>query len=90
VRIFQITLSATVAKAAGHKKIVEFSFLLDIVLILWPVDIFAQIINNRTDCLNENLTWTNSKINFDNVGQGYLALFQVVRICCGRTHPEHV
>lgn len=50
------------------------------------VDIFAQIINNRTDCLNENLTWTNSKINFDNVGQGYLALFQVVRICCGRTH----
>lgn len=47
--------------------------------MLGSINIFAQIINNRTDCLNENLTWTNSKINFDNVGQGYLALFQVVR-----------
>ena len=25
-----------------------------------------------------NYTWTNSKINFDNVGSAYLALFQVV------------
>ncbi len=26
-----------------------------------------------------NYTWKNSKINFDNVGSAYLALFQVVR-----------
>ncbi|XP_065337432.1 sodium channel protein 60E isoform X5 [Cloeon dipterum] len=36
------------------------------------------IVNNRSDCERlEGHTWNNSKINFDNVGQGYLALFQV-------------
>ncbi|XP_059488703.1 sodium channel protein 60E-like isoform X4 [Neocloeon triangulifer] len=36
-----------------------------------------SIVNHRNDCEINNYTWINSKINFDNVGQGYLALFQV-------------
>ncbi|XP_039997888.1 sodium channel, voltage-gated, type I like, alpha b isoform X10 [Xiphias gladius] len=44
-------------------------------------DIFSvEIVNNRTDCLklvNESARWKNVKINFDNVGAGYLALLQV-------------
>lgn len=35
-------------------------------------------INNITDCTFYNGTWTNSDVNFDNVGMGYLALLQVV------------
>ena len=41
-------------------------------------------VNNKTECLafiNANYTnvrWKNVKINFDNVGAGYLALLQVV------------
>ncbi|CAF3988549.1 unnamed protein product [Rotaria sp. Silwood2] len=34
-------------------------------------------IKNKIDCLNKNFTWENSRINFDNVLSGYLALFQV-------------
>ncbi|XP_010081233.1 PREDICTED: sodium channel protein type 5 subunit alpha-like [Pterocles gutturalis] len=34
-------------------------------------------INNRKDCAYYNGTWTNSLVNFDNVGIGYLALLQV-------------
>ena len=40
----------------------------------------SQIVNNKSDCLAQNYTWENSKISFDNVGNAYLALFQVVRI----------
>lgn len=42
-------------------------------------------VNNKTECLeliSNNFTevrWKNVKINFDNVGAGYLALLQVVR-----------
>ncbi len=43
----------------------------------------ATIIGRMEECLNAsklfNYTWENSKINFDNVGMAYLALFQVVR-----------
>ncbi|NXK18463.1 SCN5A protein, partial [Arenaria interpres] len=38
-------------------------------------------INNKTDCIMYNSTgkifWVNVKVNFDNVGSGYLALLQV-------------
>ncbi|XP_008323058.1 sodium channel, voltage-gated, type I like, alpha b isoform X3 [Cynoglossus semilaevis] len=37
-------------------------------------------VNNKTDCLNlanDSARWKNVKINFDNVGAGYLALLQV-------------
>ncbi|KAK7584284.1 hypothetical protein V9T40_005247 [Parthenolecanium corni] len=37
----------------------------------------AKIVRNKSQCLSKNLTWINSKISFDNVGIGYLALFQV-------------
>lgn len=49
---------------------------------VFPVD----VVNNKTQCvalINENYTevrWKNVKINFDNVGAGYLALLQVVRV----------
>ncbi|XP_061128602.1 sodium channel protein type 2 subunit alpha-like [Syngnathus typhle] len=39
-----------------------------------------EVVNNKSDCLNlvnESARWKNVKINFDNVGAGYLALLQV-------------
>lgn len=48
----------------------------------FPVD----VVNNKTQCealMLQNYTevrWKNVKINFDNVGAGYLALLQVVRV----------
>uniref|UniRef100_A0A4W6BKS6 Sodium channel protein n=1 Tax=Lates calcarifer TaxID=8187 RepID=A0A4W6BKS6_LATCA len=39
-----------------------------------------SIVNNKSDCLNlvnDSARWKNVKINFDNVGAGYLALLQV-------------
>lgn len=48
----------------------------------FPVD----VVNNKTQCealIMQNFTevrWKNVKINFDNVGAGYLALLQVVRV----------
>ncbi|XP_066274287.1 sodium channel protein type 4 subunit alpha-like isoform X2 [Branchiostoma lanceolatum] len=36
-----------------------------------------SIVNNKTECLDQNYTWVNSKVNFDHVGQAYLALLQV-------------
>ncbi len=44
-----------------------------------------EVVNNRTDCLNlinDSARWKNVKINFDNVGAGYLALLQVVSFSC--------
>lgn len=35
------------------------------------------IVNDRWQCLALNYSWVNSKITFDHVGMGYLALFQV-------------
>lgn len=37
-----------------------------------------DLINDKNDCVSYNGTWTNSAVNFDNVGMGYLALLQVV------------
>ncbi|CAF3828874.1 unnamed protein product [Rotaria sordida] len=37
----------------------------------------SENITNKNDCLNKNFTWENSRVNFDNVLNGYLALFQV-------------
>lgn len=37
------------------------------------------VVKNKTECIaNNNFSWVNSKVNFDNVLNGYLALFQVV------------
>jgi len=41
-----------------------------------------NVVSSRNECLALsylNYSWTNPKINFDNVLNGYLALFQVVR-----------
>jgi hypothetical protein len=38
-----------------------------------------QFVQNKTDCFEKNFTWVNAKMNFDNVGMAYVALFQVVR-----------
>ncbi|XP_060774754.1 sodium channel, voltage-gated, type I like, alpha b isoform X6 [Neoarius graeffei] len=43
---------------------------------LFPIN----VVNNKTECLalvNDSARWKNVKINFDNVGAGYLALLQV-------------
>ena len=43
----------------------------------------VSVVNNKTDCLAMNDTqfyWTKVKVNFDNVGAGYLALLQVVSL----------
>ncbi|XP_060073623.1 sodium channel protein 1 brain-like [Ylistrum balloti] len=37
----------------------------------------STVTANKSECLAKNYTWQNSKINFDNVISGYLALFQV-------------
>ncbi|CAF0997674.1 unnamed protein product [Rotaria sordida] len=37
----------------------------------------SENVTNKMDCLNKNFTWENSRVNFDNVVNGYLALFQV-------------
>lgn len=39
--------------------------------------LIGQIVRNRSECLEKNYTWVNSKITFDHVGMGYLALLQV-------------
>lgn len=49
---------------------------------LFPV----SVVNNKSDCYaliqnNDTARWKNVKINFDNVGAGYLALLQVVNEC---------
>lgn len=46
-------------------------------------------VNNRSDCfalmnVSQNVRWKNLKVNFDNVGLGYLSLLQVV------SNPFHV
>ncbi|XP_033954757.1 sodium channel, voltage-gated, type I like, alpha b isoform X2 [Pseudochaenichthys georgianus] len=43
---------------------------------IFPID----VVNNKSECLNlvnDSARWRNVKINFDNVGAGYLALLQV-------------
>ncbi len=42
----------------------------------------TEDIRNMTDCekWGDEVKWRNVKINFDNVGNGYLALLQVVRL----------
>lgn len=42
-------------------------------------------VNNRSDCMavkeaTRDARWVNVKVNYDNVGQGYLSLLQVVRL----------
>ena len=42
-----------------------------------------SIVNNKSECLSMNDTqfyWTKVKVNFDNVGLGYLSLLQVVSL----------
>jgi hypothetical protein len=38
----------------------------------------SENVTNKMDCLSKHFTWENSRVNFDNVVNGYLALFQVV------------
>ncbi|CAF3628000.1 unnamed protein product [Rotaria socialis] len=38
----------------------------------------SENVTNRNDCLRKNFTWENSRVNYDNVLSGYLALFQVL------------
>jgi hypothetical protein len=38
----------------------------------------SENVKNKIDCLNENLTWENSRLNFDHVLNGYLSLFQML------------
>lgn len=54
----------------------------------------VDVVNNKTQCLaliSQNFTevrWKNVKINFDNVGAGYLALLQVVRVSLFLSYPS--
>lgn len=38
----------------------------------------TSVVKYRNACVGEEYRWRNGKINFDNVGMGYLALLQVV------------
>lgn len=52
-------------------------------------------VNNKTQCFelinanNTEVRWKNVKINFDNVGAGYLALLQVVSFFVHDTHARN-
>ena len=37
-----------------------------------------NIVQNRSECDRLGYRWINSNINFDNAGNGFIALFQVV------------
>lgn len=37
-----------------------------------------SLVSNKSECRAPESLWKNLKINFDNVGAGYLALLQVV------------
>ena len=37
----------------------------------------AEVIPDKAACLEHNLTWENSVMNFDHVGRAYLSLFEV-------------
>lgn len=37
----------------------------------------AEVIPDKDACLEHNLTWVNSVMNFDHVGRAYLSLFEV-------------
>ncbi len=37
----------------------------------------AERVGNVSACLEQNLTWANSVMNFDHVGRAYLSLFEV-------------
>ena len=37
----------------------------------------AERVPDMTSCLDQNLTWVNSVMNFDHVGRSYLSLFEV-------------
>ena len=39
-----------------------------------------ELTENKLECLERNMTWQNPQVNFDNVLNGYLALFQVVSV----------
>lgn len=60
-----------------YSVLIQKYFYCTLIAILITIFIF-QIVRNKSQCLSKNLTWINSKISFDNVGIGYLALFQVV------------
>lgn len=45
----------------------------------------VEEVENKTRCLelsytSEDVRWMNTKVNFDNVGMGYLSLLQVVSV----------
>ncbi|XP_004614619.3 sodium channel protein type 11 subunit alpha [Sorex araneus] len=40
-------------------------------------DLSDSIVTNKSECESRNLSWTNLKVNFDNVGMAYLSLLQV-------------
>ena len=40
--------------------------------------LLPSVVKYKADCIANNYTWKNSPVTFDNVGAGYLALFQVV------------
>lgn len=47
----------------------------------------TSLVKNRSDCsalmnISQNVRWKNLKVNFDNVGLGYLSLLQVVSEPC--------
>lgn len=44
-----------------------------------------EVVNNKSDCMelmlsSDDVRWMSTKVNFDNVGMGYLSLLQVVSV----------
>ena len=44
----------------------------------YGIRVDGKLVTNKTNCLHQGYDWVNSNINFDNVFNAMVALFQVV------------
>ncbi|OWK58502.1 Sodium channel protein type 5 subunit alpha [Lonchura striata] len=83
----KIIYTLQISFGEGEEMIIFISFSFSEASTVDPVvllEMFSQTKNSQLpkdcfleDCIAKNGTWTNSVVNFDNVGMGYLALLQV-------------
>jgi hypothetical protein len=94
VHVFQVVVNALFAAIPGIANVLLVSLLFWLIFSILGVQLFAGMffkcldddgnrlpfseINNMTQCLGKGYRWENSNVNFDNVINGFLALFQVV------------
>ena len=92
--VLQVVVNALFAAIPGIANVLLVSLLFWLIFSILGVQLFAGMFfkclddngnrlpvsetNNMTECLAQGYRWENSNVNFDNVINGFLALFQVV------------